>query len=185
MQHDRTDEDPKPVLYHGTSSVRWRSIKADGLLKRAPYGDLHVSLTDDLEVARYWTMIACSSEEGGTPVILKVDATGLPTEAFSSLVWGEGACDWESETACMADVSVDRIVVHEERPDLVMPARSIRHGDGLQRIQSDAELLGYARRHEDGSWRIEDAEGVPMGMEPYETPMDAAEAFDAMKRSDT
>jgi len=183
MESEKTDEGPTTVLYHGTSSVRWRSIQTDGLLKRAPYGDLHVSLTDDIDVARYWTMIACSSEEGGTPVVLKVDAAGLPTKAFSSRVWGEGACDWESETACMVDVPVSRVVVHEERPDLVMPARAIRHRDGLQRIQSDAELLGYARRNADGAWNLEDAGGGPIGVESYETPMEAAEGFDAIRRS--
>lgn len=176
---------PMTVLYHGTSSVRWRSIQADGLLKTAPYGDRHVSLTDDLEVARYWTRMACLSEEGGTPVVLKVDVDGLPTQAFSSQVWGEGACDWESETACMVDIPVERIIVHEERPDMTMPARAIRHADGLQRIQGDAEILAHARRDADGGWRLEDAAGGPIGSESYETPSDAADAFDVLKGRNT
>lgn len=93
------------TLYHGTSTWRWVSIQRDGWLKCAPYGDQHVSLTDTPSVARYFADLAADCD-GCAAIVLAVDASGLPTEPFVSQCW-EG-CEWERETACLADVPAER-----------------------------------------------------------------------------
>ena len=94
------------VLYHGTSAARWASIQRDGIIRKAPFGDQGVSLTDLPSVASYFARLAADCD-GCEPVILSVDpdelaALGLPLEHFTSNVWGPGECDWERETMCWA-----------------------------------------------------------------------------------
>lgn len=104
------------VLMHGTSSTHWDSIRQDGVLRRATLGDLCVSLTDDVHVARYHAANCCSWS-GGTPVVLIVDVEGLDARPHSSSVWGDGGCDWEREIACWDDVPLERITVLEPQDD--------------------------------------------------------------------
>lgn len=172
---------PPHVRFHGTSSVRWASIQADGLLRKARFGDQHVSLTDDIEVARYWTQMACSTDEGATPVVLRVDTTGLPTEPFSSVVWGDGECDWESETACMVDVPIDRVTVHEFEP-VVVPtvARAVRYDKNTHRIQRGDEIVALAQRVGNDRWVLNDMHDRRMNKATYAKPKDVAAAFEKM-----
>ena len=93
------------TLYHGTSADRWASIQRDGVLRCAPYGDQHVSLTDCSKVARYFADVSADCD-GCEAVILTVDAAGLPTEPFVSEVFPD--CEWERETACLVDIPADR-----------------------------------------------------------------------------
>lgn len=97
------------TLYHGTSSPRWASIQRDGVLRVAPFGDQCISLTDSREVADYFAANACSGDEGGSPVILTVNADGLNAAPFVSAVWDD--CSWERETACWEDIPLDRVEV--------------------------------------------------------------------------
>jgi RNA:NAD 2'-phosphotransferase (TPT1/KptA family) len=94
------------MLYHGTSSKRWESIQADGILRKAPYGDQHVSLTDTIGVARYFAELAADCDECEA-VVLSVDAEGLNTEPFVSNAFEE--CEWERETACLEDIPLSRV----------------------------------------------------------------------------
>jgi len=96
------------TLFHGTSAARWASIQRDGIIRKAPFGDQGVSLTDLLSIASYFARLAAECD-GCEPVILSVDADelaalGLSLERFTSDVWGPGECDWESETMCWADI---------------------------------------------------------------------------------
>lgn len=94
------------TLYHGTSVKRWDSIQSDGVLKKAPYGDQHVSLTDDPKVAAYFAELAADCDECDG-VILAVDADGLETEPFVSNAFED--CEWERETACLEDIPLARV----------------------------------------------------------------------------
>lgn len=173
-----------PVLLHGTSSVRWASILKDRLLRTAPFGDRHVSLTDDIEVARYWTRMACSADPGSTPVVLRVDATGLPTEAFSSQVWGEGECDWESETACLVDVPIDRITVHELEPDMTdTKTRAVRYDKDTYRIQQGDDVVALAQRLSNDRWVLVDTNDHRLEKRSHAKPKDVAAAYDALKEA--
>lgn len=94
------------ILYHGTSRKRWESIQTDGVLRMAPYGDQHVSLTDTIGVARYFAELAADCD-GCSAIILLVDANGLQTEQFVSNAFED--CGWERETACLEDIPLARV----------------------------------------------------------------------------
>lgn len=93
------------TLYHGTSADRWASIQRDGVLRCAPHGERHVSLTDCQKVAGYFADLAADCDKCA-PIVLAVDAAGLPIERFVSKVWDD--CEWERETPCLVDVPADR-----------------------------------------------------------------------------
>lgn len=107
--------------FHGTSLKRWKEIQESRFLKRAPCGDLCVSMTSDLAVAHYFADLAVqgdlgyglgsslASRENG-PIVLVVETRGLNVAPFSSLAWGEnGECDWERETAYWEDIPICRV----------------------------------------------------------------------------
>ncbi len=172
-------QEKAPVLFHGTSSTRWASIQKDHTLKVAPFGDRHVSLTDDIEVARYWTRMACSADPGSTPVVLRIDTRGLPTERFSSEVWGEGECDWESETACLVDVPIDRIVVQETTPDKKdRTTRAVRYDKDTHRIQQGDDIVALAQRLSNNRWVLNDRNDQRMEKRTHSTPRQVARAYD-------
>ena len=50
--------DLRDVLFHGTSTPRWRSIQQDGRLRLPTSGDRKISLTTDRSVAEYWADLA-------------------------------------------------------------------------------------------------------------------------------
>lgn len=162
-------------LYHGTSSVRWNAARKSGVLRRAPFGDTCVSMTDDYRVARYFADMACSSEEGGKPVILRVDATGLDARPFSSQVWEGLDCDWERETACWEDVPIDRVAV-------VPAAKAHRYDKDVYRIQREGdEVLAFAMRLSNDRWSLTDTNDRRIGKGTYGSPKEVAAAFDALR----
>lgn len=95
-------------LYHGTSVKRWESIQRDGVLRIAPYGDQHVSLTTSVSVARHFAELAAECDDCAA-IVLMVDERDVQAEPFSSDVWGEGECDWEKERACFDDIPLAKI----------------------------------------------------------------------------
>lgn len=162
-------------LYHGTTSTRWSGMQADGVLRRAPLGDLCVSLTDDYRVARYFAENSCSAEaaEGvsSDPVVLLVDVTGLDARPHSSAVWGEGECTWERETACWEDVPISRV-------SPVPPARAVRYDAIAYRIQRGDEIVAMALQLANDRWAIHDLSDRRIDRATYATPKAAADSFE-------
>ena len=115
------DLKPGDVLFHGTSTPRWRSIQQDGVLRLPTSGDLKISLTTDLGVAKYWADLAVWTDRrdrlgDGPSVILtlshsELDAAGHWLTEFSDDVWGEGECDWEQEIACWSDIEISQVAI--------------------------------------------------------------------------
>jgi hypothetical protein len=168
------------ILYHGTTARRWRMIRREGVLRRAPFGDTCVSLTDDYRVARHFADNSCSAEiaDGddpkAKPVVLRVDASGLRTEAFSSATWGEGVCDWERETACWEDVPLHRVAA-------VPPAKAVRYDRDVYRIQRGGDdVLAFAMRLSNGRWALCDTDDRRLDGRTYDGPKEIAAAFDAL-----
>jgi hypothetical protein len=103
----------RPVLYHGTSSFRLRTILREGVLRRSPVGHKAVSLTPEHPVAEYFARNAAFGDihdhpgEDSTGVVLQLRlARVLRLRKFSDPVWGNGECDWEQEIACWDDVAL-------------------------------------------------------------------------------
>jgi hypothetical protein len=113
------DLKPGDVLFHGTSTPRWRSIQRDGRLRFPTSGDPKISFTTDLGVANYWADLAAWTDQkegrGDGPCVILVlscadlDASGHWLTEFSDDVWGEGECDWELEVACWSDIELARV----------------------------------------------------------------------------
>lgn len=102
----RRDEYAGRFLYHGT---RYPNAVVDSdTLKVAPYGDKHVSLTRDFNVALYWASLERDDDEGmGGVVIIERDILN----GFSHLepfVSGEG-CEDEHEEACKSDIPLSLV----------------------------------------------------------------------------
>lgn len=166
-------------LYHGTSSVRWNAVRRDGVLRRAPFGDQCVSLTDDIHVARYFARNACCSEEGGEPVVLAVDVADLDAEPFVSGVWGEDhSCEWENETACWEDVPLSRVTLVEP----LIPARAVRYDRDSQRIQRGDEIVAMAMRLANDRWCLNDMSDRRIGGRTYASPKEVVADYERLVR---
>lgn len=166
-------------LYHGTSSVRWDAVRRDGVLRKAPFGDLCVSLTDDIHVARYFAINACAAEDGGEPVVLAIDVEGLDARPYVSEVWGaEHSCEWESETACWDDVPLDRITIVEP----LIPARAVRYDRDSQRIQRGEEIVAMAMRLANDRWWLTDMRDRRIGKRTYASPGEAVADYERLVR---
>lgn len=164
-------------LYHGTSSVRWDAVRREGVLRRAPFGDQCVSLTDDIHVARYFARNACASEEGGRPVVLAVDVEGLDAEPFVSGVWGaDHSCEWESETACWEDVPLSRITLVEP----LVPARAVRYDRDSHRIQRGEEIVAMAIRLANDRWCLNDVSDRRIGGRTYASPKEVVADYERL-----
>lgn len=169
------------VLMHGTSSTHWDAIRSDGVLRRATCGDLCVSLTDDVHVARYHAANCCSWS-GGTPIVLVVDVDGLDARPHSSAVWGEGGCDWERETACWDDVPIERISVLEPAAQPRPKARSVRYDKDTHRIQIGDEVVALAQRLTNDRWVLNDMNDRRMEKRSHASPKEVAAAYDDVTR---
>lgn len=105
------------ILYHGTSETRFSSIMIEGVVRCAPYGIRCVSLSPNIEVAKYFAQLAADTDDCD-PIILRVarvrlESAGYDLDEISDDVWGDGECDWEEEVACWNDIPVEMFSVVE------------------------------------------------------------------------
>lgn len=109
------------ILFHGTSTRRWRRIQKDGLLRVAPVGLRVISMSEDPRVALHFAEMAVFGDRYDSPrcrtgpIILAVNAKALLSKGYelvrlSDPVWGEGACDWELEVASRINVPLDFVM---------------------------------------------------------------------------
>lgn len=89
-------------LYHGTRYLD--AILTEGILRRAPMGDTHLSLTTKKSVARYWAKIVRDDVEG-SGYILTLDGDRLQKDGYTLKPFqSEWAMIDEHEIACHEDI---------------------------------------------------------------------------------
>lgn len=103
------------ILYHGTSSRRFRKIVEDGEIRPAPFGDKHVSLSRSRDIAMRFAELACDADECDYGeececVVFEFDEAKLRAEFTLSDFESVNAYDDEQEVACLEAIPVSYVV---------------------------------------------------------------------------
>jgi hypothetical protein len=114
------------VLYHGTSTRRFKTILKEGILRTSNPGEPTIALTTERSVTEYF---ACNvvagdrhdhpeDESSGTVLVLDAEwllSLNYDLAVFQDTIWGEGECDWENEIACWNDIELlDEVLIAVE-----------------------------------------------------------------------